>query len=90
MLRRYQFNQRNASKAEEYLQESLELRQSEQQTDLEEGEKQNDAETVDEVVTLTLLGKVCQRAKKDTEVITEYYNKALGKSKQYLGDHEVI
>ena len=67
----------------------MELRQSGQQTDLEEGENQTDAETVDEVVTLTLLGKVCQRAKKGTELITEYYNEALGKSKQYLGDHEL-
>ena len=86
---RYQFNQRNANEAEKYLQKSLELRQSEQQTDLEKGEKQTDLETVDEVVTLTLLGKVCQSAKKDTELITEYYNVALKKSKQYLGDHEL-
>ena len=49
---RYQFNQRNASKAEEYLQESLELRQSEQQTDLEKGEKQTDVETVDDTKTV--------------------------------------
>ena len=44
---------------------------------------------VDEVVTLTLLGEVYQRAKKDTESITEYYNEALKKSKQYLGDHDL-
>ena len=86
---RHQFNQRNANEAEDYLQKSLELRQSEQQTDLKKGEKQTDLETVDEVVTLTLLGKVYQSAKKDTELITEYYNEALKKSKQFLGDHEL-
>ena len=81
---RYQFNQRNASEAEEYLQKSLELRQSEQQTDLEKSETQTDLETVDQVVTLTLLGKVCQPGAKE-----DCCYKALRKSKEYLGDHEL-
>ena len=86
---RYKFSQRNVSEADDYLQKSLELRQSEQQTDLEKGEKQTDLETVYQVASLTLLGKIHQTAKKDIELITYFYYEALGKSKQYLGDHEL-
>ena len=53
----------------------MELRQSEQQTDLK---------SVDEVVTLTFLAKVCQPGAKEN-----CYYEALKKSKQYLGDHEL-
>ena len=77
---RYQFNQQNASEAEEYLKKSLELRESEYQTDLE---------MVDQVVTLNFLGKVYQTVEKDAESIPKYYYEALGKSEQCLGDHEL-
>ena len=80
----YQFNQQNASEAEKYLNESLELRQSEKQTDLEKGEKQTDLKTVDEIVTLTFLANVCQPGAKE-----KCYYEALRKSKQYLGNHEL-
>ena len=86
---RYKFSQRNVSEADDYLQKSLELRQSEQQTDLEKGEKQTDLETVYQVVSLTRLGKIHQTATKDIELITYFYYETLGKSKQYLGDHEL-
>ena len=77
---RHQFNQQNASEAEEYLKKSLELRQSENQTDLE---------TVDQIVTLNFLGKVCQGTEEVAESIPKYYYEALGKSEQSLGDHEL-
>ena len=85
---RYQFNQQNVSEAEDYLKKSLELRRSEEQTDQVKGENQTVLETVDEVVTLTFLGRVCKAAKKERDMITHLYE-ALGKSKQYLGNHEL-
>ena len=85
---RYQFSQKNASEAEDYLKRSLQLRRSEQQTDQVKDEKQTELETVDQVVTLTLLGRVCKAAKKDRDMITHLYE-ALGKPKQYLGNHEL-
>ena len=85
---RYQFSRQKASEAECYLKRSLELRRSEQQTDQVKDEKQTDLETVDQVVTLTLLGRVCKAAKKDRDMITHLYE-ALEKSKQYLGNHEL-
>ena len=85
---RYQFNQQNGSEAEEYLKKSLELRQNELETDQVKDEKQTELETVDQVVTLTLLGIVRKAAKKDRDMIAHLYE-ALGKSKQYLGNHEL-
>ena len=81
---RYQFSQQNASEAEDYLKRSLQLRRSEQQTDQVKDEKQTELETVDQVVTLTLLGRVCNAAKKDRDTITHLYE-ALGKSKHISG-----
>ena len=85
---RYQFSQKKSSEAEDYLKRSLQLRRSEQQTDQVKDEKQTELETVDQVVTLTLLGRVCKAAKKDRDMITHLYE-ALGKPKQYLGNHEL-
>ena len=85
---RYQFSRQNTSEAEDYLKTSLELRRSEQQTDQVKDEKETELERVDQVVTLTLLGRVCKAAKKDRDMITHLYE-ALGKSKQYLGNHEL-
>ena len=85
---RYGFHQQSrASRRNEFFHKFLKI-ESEKQIDLGKDGEQTDLEKVDQVLSLTQCGRVWQLFN-DREKATDYYNKALTKSKECLGNHEL-